>query len=398
MKKFFFVLIAVSLTLLECGMYGDLFNAGSKTEQQSYKNNVYKPKSKNELIALLKNVNIPLENIDVSEVRDFSHLFDSTYGRKDFKGLEKWDPKNAKKMHFMFADKNMMFYLFSENGFKSFPKWYMDFVKKHPTFSPKSKKELLNILKDEKGITLAEIDVSDIDDLSNIFSKNTYARDYLAGLENWDVSKVENFEGLFFEYKLKYGEKRVVSDISGWKPQNAKNMKNAFFMSSIKYPDWYIDFVKKNPTYTPKNKAELIAIIDGDYDNASHNRQISISLIEIDISKIDDLSYVFCFSANTEGCRVIDKWTRRTLYDFVGIEYWDVSNVKNMERMFMGSKFDRDISKWDVSNVINFYETFARTPFNQDISSWKINKNAKIEKMFFDSTLEKEEKLPSWAE
>lgn len=203
MKKIFIVLIVVSLTLLECGMYGDLFNAGSKIEQQSYKNNVYRPKSKNELILLLKNVNIPLENIDVSEVRDFSHLFDSTYGRKDFKGLEKWDPKSAKKMHFMFADKNMMFYLFSENGFKSFPKWYMDFVKKNPTFAPTSKKELEEIFRNEDGVTLAEIDVSNIDDLSYVFNTRTYARDYLAGLENWDVSKVVNFDGLFYKGSVK---------------------------------------------------------------------------------------------------------------------------------------------------------------------------------------------------
>lgn len=34
------------------------------------------------------------------------------------------------------------------------------------------------------------------------------------------------------------------------------------------------------------------------------------------------------------------------------ISRWDVSNVKDMFRMFCGSKFKGDISKWNMSKVV----------------------------------------------
>lgn len=369
---------------------------------------IYKPKNKAELIPLLKNTHIPLENIDVSEMRDFSYLFDSTYGREDFKGLEKWNPGNATKMHFMFSSKE----------FKSYPEWYMNFVKKHPTFTPKTREELDRILRDEEKVNYAEIDVSKVDGLSYLFSDlqpedlpmngspsdktedivlkmmsfsfvSAIARErIIVGIDNWDISNATKLDGMFSGFAGK-----LYSDISRWNPKKAKSMKNAFFMSSVKYPDWYIKFVKKYPTYTPKNKDELIAIIDG--KNVKSSSLQAVSLIEIDVSKLNDLSYIFCYAEGIKGCR---KHSKKVMLSFIGIELWNVSNVRNMERMFMGSDFDRNISGWNVSNVLNFYETFARTPFSQDISSWKINKKARLEKMFFDSELEKQEKLPIWAE
>jgi surface protein len=52
------------------------------------------------------------------------------------------------------------------------------------------------------------------------------------------------------------------------------------------------------------------------------------------------------------------------------INYWDVSNVNDMNSLFFLSYFDDDISGWDVSNVIDMTAMFNSTPFNYDISSW----------------------------
>lgn len=65
-------------------------------------NRTFVPTTKNELIALLKKPKIPLQNIDVSQIKDMSYLFDETYGREDLSGIEKWNVK-AKKMRFMFS-------------------------------------------------------------------------------------------------------------------------------------------------------------------------------------------------------------------------------------------------------------------------------------------------------
>jgi hypothetical protein len=61
--------------------------------------------------------------------------------------------------------------------------------------------------------------------------------------------------------------------------------------------------------------------------------------------------------------------------DFQGnIVNWDVSNVVDMERMFMGWNspfpFDMDLSAWNVSHVENFYQMFWGSSFADTIQCW----------------------------
>ncbi|WP_434324818.1 BspA family leucine-rich repeat surface protein [Mycoplasma capricolum] len=60
-----------------------------------------------------------------------------------------------------------------------------------------------------------------------------------------------------------------------------------------------------------------------------------------------------------------------------GIQYWDTSNVTDMEYMFYGAEnFNQPIGNWDVSNVIDMTKMFAgATNFNQDISTKKITRS-----------------------
>ena len=74
-------------------------------------------------------------------------------------------------------------------------------------------------------------------------------------------------------------------------------------------------------------------------------------------------------------------------YGFYGdISKWDVSNVINMERMFVESYFSNDISNWNVSNVINMERMFYRSRFNGDISNWNVSNVKTMESMFSEST------------
>ncbi|HIZ90140.1 MAG TPA: DUF285 domain-containing protein [Candidatus Mucispirillum faecigallinarum] len=89
------------------------------------------------------------------------------------------------------------------------------------------------------------------------------------------------------------------------------------------------------PKYKPNTKEALILLVN-------NNR---VKLGNIDTSKITDMSALFMESKRS---------------DFSGIESWDVSNVKNMEKMFYGAKeFNQDISSWDVSNVENMRSMFS---------------------------------------
>lgn len=350
-------------------------------QKKSYQaNQTYTPQSKKELIALLRKPKIPLQNIDVSQIKDMSYLFDEDYGRSDLSGIEDWDVR-ATKMSFMF----------SSSSITKLPKWYVEFILKHPTYTPQSREELEQILRDGR-VNLAEIDVVKIQDFSYLFRNS--CRDLL-GIEFWDMSGAESLEGMFESFGGKGLER-----IKAWNPSGAKNMKALFVGSNIeKYPLWYVEFVKKNPTFRPKTKDELVKILK-QYQNELVGygkvngvavRYMALPLIEVDVSEIKDLSYVFCSSKRIEKCS-------SRVEDFRGIEYWDVSGVENLERVFMGSKINADLSAWKVGKVKNFYEAFAETPFNQNISDWEVSKEANVERVFFDSELEREDKLPAWAE
>ncbi|WP_434329638.1 BspA family leucine-rich repeat surface protein [Mycoplasma capricolum subsp. capricolum] len=68
-----------------------------------------------------------------------------------------------------------------------------------------------------------------------------------------------------------------------------------------------------------------------------------------------------------------------------GIEHWDTSNVKNMNRMFARAKnFNQDISKWDVSKVETMNGMFkSAKKFNQPIGNWNTSNVTDMSGMFY---------------
>ena len=66
----------------------------------------------------------------------------------------------------------------------------------------------------------------------------------------------------------------------------------------------------------------------------------------------------------------------------IGLENWDVSNVKDMCSMFEGCKnFNCDLSKWDVSKVTDMYCMFEGCKsFNSDLSKWDVSS---VKDMYF---------------
>ena len=101
--------------------------------------------------------------------------------------------------------------------------------------------------------------------------------------------------------------------------------------------------------FKPKNKLELQYIIDvliKDNQNANLNW--------LDVSEITNMERLFMnkpFNGN--------------------VSEWNVSNVTNMHSMFYGSYFNGDISKWNVINVVKADQMFAHSKFNSYIGDWR---------------------------
>ncbi|MCE3046469.1 DUF285 domain-containing protein, partial [Helicobacter sp. faydin-H17] len=86
--------------------------------------------------------------------------------------------------------------------------------------------------------------------------------------------------------------------------------------------------------YFPKDKNELLELLKNE----------KIKLDEIDVSKITDMSELFC---NSEWKCQNSAKNRK---NFSGIESWDVSNVENMEGMFQNvTSFNQPLDKWNVA-------------------------------------------------
>ena len=109
---------------------------------------------------------------------------------------------------------------------------------------------------------------------------------------------------------------------------------------------------KKPYNYFPKDRNELLKL----YFKLVKERGKEANLNDIDTSAITDMSSLFQGSS------------------FNGdISQWDVSNVKDMHRMFAYSDFtgkNGDISNWDVSNVEDMRDMFRKCPLNSNKPAW----------------------------
>lgn len=179
---------------------------------------------------------------------------------------------------------------------------------------PKTKGELQDILhhvfnvnagKTGERIDLNWIDVSQIDDMSELFwiykPKSGSFNFFNCDISKWDVSNVKNMSYMF------YGCKDFNGDISKWDVSNVRFMDYMF--------------------YACKN----------------FNQDIS----KWDVSNVKAMGHMFygCIEFNQD------------------ISKWNVSNVYSMDSMFGNClEFNQDLSNWNVSKVLHANGMFSRCP------------------------------------
>ena len=202
------------------------------------------------------------------------------------------------------------------------------------------RKKILELYKEQgEGETL---DVSSLtnaiecDDFSDIF-RDFYKVKHIIGIEDWDVSKVTNMNGMFI------GCTRFNSDLSKWDVSNVKDMRSMF----------------------------------------SDCRNFNSDLSNWDVSNVEDMRFMFrsCDNFNSD------------------LSKWNVFNVKNMRFMFLScDNFNSDgksLNNWDVSNVQDMGYMFQDCyNFNSDLSKWNVSNVKDMKNMF--NVCKSLKQIPSW--
>ncbi len=196
-------------------------------------------------------------------------------------------------------------------------------------FIPKTFVELKKLVNDET-IHLGDIDVSNIQDMSELFFDSE--RKDFSGIDTWDVSHVTDMSYMFYGTFMD-------EPIGKWDVSNVKDMSNMFAFSTFDQPiaDWQVSNVEN---------------MNRMFMDSKFNQPLG----KWDVSHVENMSEMFVNAPFNQP-----------------IDTWDVSNVKYMGNMFCGSDFNQPIDSWNIESVVNMNNMFRESKFNQHIPSWKID-------------------------
>ena len=342
----------------------------------------FHPATYEELAELVKDCSIYLGDIDTSRIENMRWLFCNSK-RKDFSGIESWDTSNVKNMIGMFS--NAIYFNADISGWNVANVWNFSnmfyFAKRFN--QPIGKWDTSSATMMEAMFEGAYSFNQPLNDwnTSKVWNMNFIflgAKKFNQPLDKWDMSAIKNkitgcYQIANFFTGTSFNQNIDSWDLS-WKCyfilECTPLMKNPPKWIRAKFDALYNAKLNK---YQPINRDELIFLCAFEI----------IHLGDIDTSQIDDMMHIFCYSKRK---------------DFSGIEFWDTSNVKNMDLMFCSAKhFDADISGWNVANVESMRSMFVDARlFNADISNWNVAKVRDFSRMFCGA-LRFNHNLDSWA-
>ena len=185
--------------------------------------------------------------------------------------------------------------------------------KQEYNYHPKTKDELVEIIKTE-------------------VEKNGWECD----LNHIDVSQITDMSSLFSEAYAGYGLEKFNGDISEWNVSNVKDMSDMF---------WFAESFNSDISKWDVGKVtDMSEMFNG---ATSFNQPIC----DWDVSKVTNMSHMF------KNAKEFNQ----------PIGDWDVSNVKDMSCMFnYAYSFNRDLSKWKLKANCDIINIFYDCPIKEE--------------------------------
>lgn len=249
------------------------------------------------------------------------------------------------------------------------------------------------------NLTITAIDIpnlSKVTSMSFAFAGTTL--DSIPNLNKWDVSKVKDMSGMF------YNAINFNQNISNWNVGNITSMEGMFSRAyHFNQPIGQWDVSKVTSMETMFNEATSFNQDIGNWDvqNVQSMRSMfrkaaafNQPLNNWNVSDVLHLGYMF--DEALQFNQPLNKWkvskVQEMDYMFHGdssfnqpLDTWDVSNVKTMAYMFsMCYAFNQPLNHWDVKNVNDMTGIFNEAyQFNQPLSNWDVGSVTSMREMFF---------------
>lgn len=242
--------------------------------------------------------------------------------------------------------------------------------------TPKTKEELIYLIK-EKNTPLFLINTSKITDMSWLFHGGVFVN--YTGIESWDVSNVENMEGMF------YGAGIINADLSFWDISKVKNMQYMFAYTTliskekvnnwkvsddVKYygifrgtklehtpPDWFKLKNEFEIKYYPESKEELIRMLKDE----------NILAGEIDVSKVDNAALAL---------DNVKRYNKSYLNEYDNLlSMWNTIEMTINEIQYSGYGYQKELRIEYLKNMSREYEekllNMHKKPFYEEIQEPK---------------------------
>ncbi len=254
--------------------------------------------------------------------------------------------------------------------------------------------------------------LSNVKDMSYMFSNTNGSNLTIKNIEKWDVSNVTNMSHLFenSHFNLDISSWNVSNvtdmsymfngvfsfdkDISSWNVSNVTDMSHMFantgFMS--------MGFNQDISSWNVSNVTNMSHM----FEYSNFNKDIS----SWNVSNVTDMSYMFSnssFNKDIGGWNVSNVTNMNHMFADANIfdkplNSWDVSKVTDMSAMFSSAKsFNQPLDKWNVSNVTNMdYMFMYAESFNQDISKWNVSNVTNMDYMFYGAKSFSNHNLTNW--